>query len=221
MDNFKLMSERAAETFMLSIRNILSYSGLNEAYLESIIHSLLTSRRFTSSYVKGRGGRVPPRLLSGKFLLTYREKRGKQKKVRGVKSGENWEENKENCQREGEKLKMKFKVEKLQNEERTFFFFFSFLSFFSLFKTHKICFRSANQETWLCPFRKIFLLRPCSQAPLDLGSNLAYVVGPTVVNHQQRYGKRYQKHAWYWQQGAYINQTIEDQWLNPAARNIS
>ena len=32
-----------------------------------------------------QGGRVPPRLLTGKFLLTYREKRGKEKNGKGVK----------------------------------------------------------------------------------------------------------------------------------------
>ena len=36
-----------------------------------------------------RGQSAPPRLLTGKFLLTYREKRGKKK-------GENGEEKKEN-----------------------------------------------------------------------------------------------------------------------------
>ena len=38
----------------------------------------------------------PPRLLTGKFLLTYREKRGKKK----MEKGKNVEENKENCKRE-------------------------------------------------------------------------------------------------------------------------
>ena len=54
---------------------------------------------------RGCRGRVPPGLLTGKFLVTYREKRGKKK----VKRGENWEEkkenNKENCKSEGGNLK--------------------------------------------------------------------------------------------------------------------
>ena len=59
------------------------------------------------------GGRADT--LTGKFLLTYREKRGKEKRENGEgKSkkgkGENW----------------KWKEKKLQNEERTFFFFFFF-----------------------------------------------------------------------------------------------
>ena len=66
----------------------------------------------------GGGGRAggqsaPQRLLTRKFLLTYREKRGKEKRERG----KNWEKEKvENW---------KWKAEKLQNEERTFFFFAS------------------------------------------------------------------------------------------------
>ena len=64
----------------------------------------------------------------------------------------------------------KCKQEKLQNEERTFFFFF-----FSLFtfKNHWNLFwvnQNGNflpgkkyQEKWLCPLRKIVLLRPCYQ----------------------------------------------------------
>ena len=40
----------------------------------------------------GAGGRLPPRLLTGKFLMTYQEKRGKEK----GKRGKNGEEKKEN-----------------------------------------------------------------------------------------------------------------------------
>ena len=69
-----------------------------------------------------------------------------------------------------------------RNDE-TFFFFFFFC--FSLFETTKICFGSTkmeifyrekhltpgkkNQEKWLCPLRKIFLLRPWP-FPLSLKS---------------------------------------------------
>ena len=52
----------------------------------------------------------PPRLLTGKFLLTYREKTGKEKKGNGA-------EKKENLKREGGNWK-KMKEEKLQNQER-------------------------------------------------------------------------------------------------------
>ena len=64
----------------------------------------------------------------------------------------------------------KLKEEKLLGKDPCFFFFFS------LFKMTKICFGSTkieifyqekafhagkkNQEKWLCPLRKIFLLRP-------------------------------------------------------------
>ena len=77
----------------------------------------------------GQGGRVPPqRLLTGKFLLTYREKRGKEKRERGenwVEKVENWKWKQENVRKRGEDL---------------FFFFFCF----SLLKTTKICFGSTK-----------------------------------------------------------------------------
>ena len=81
-----------------------------------------------SMFSRGAGGRgqsSPQRLLTWKFLLTYREKRGKEK-GKGVK-----------IEKKRRKI-VKGKVEKLQNEERTFCF--------SLFKTTKICFRSTKME---------------------------------------------------------------------------
>ena len=48
----------------------------------------------------GHRGRVPLRLLTRKFVLNYREKRGEEKRENGVKI------EKENCKREGGKLKM-------------------------------------------------------------------------------------------------------------------
>ena len=61
-------------------------------------------------------------LLTGKFLLTYREKRGKEK---GEKR---WKEVKSKKGR----WKMEGKEETLQNEERTFLFFFIFIFYFLL-----------------------------------------------------------------------------------------
>ena len=98
----------------------------------------------------GGGAEYPPRLLTGKFLLTYREKRGKEKKGKGVKL-----RRKEGyCKREG-KLQMESgKVTKWGEDH--------------FFKTTKICFGLAkwkfstekkknhftpgekNQEKWLC-----------------------------------------------------------------------
>ena len=70
----------------------------------------------------GAGGQgAPQRLLTGKFLLTYQEKKRSQGK-------------KENCKREGGKLKMeggKWKSYKINEERTPFFFFFFFASHFS------------------------------------------------------------------------------------------
>ena len=66
------------------------------------------------------------RLLTGKFLLTYREKRGKEKREKG------WILRKKRRKIvKGKVENWKRKVEKLQNEERTFFFLFFFASHFS------------------------------------------------------------------------------------------
>ena len=79
------------------------------------------------SGVTGGGGQ---RVLTGKFLLLYQEKRGKEKRENGA-------EKKENQKREGEQ----FRMEKLQNEERTFFLFF--------LKTTEICFGSTEMGIFL------------------------------------------------------------------------
>ena len=100
--------------------------------------------------------------LSGKD----KEKKGKLGKK--VKKKENWKD-------EGEIFKME--GGKLQNEERFLFlflfFFFSLFTFqneWNLFLVYQngnflpgksISRREKNQEKWLCPLRKIFLLRPC------------------------------------------------------------
>ena len=98
------------------------------------------------------GGHAPLNaltLLTGKFLLIYREKRGKEKgkmekKRRKIKKGkvENW----------------KWKEEKLQNEERTSFHFSKPLKFVlglpkSEFSTGEksISCREKIHDKWLCP----------------------------------------------------------------------
>ena len=76
------------------------------------------------------------RFFTGKFWLTYREKRGK-----GEKKGkrENRGQKKENCKNRWGK--------KYENGQRIFFFFFFFFFFcFSLFETTEICFGSTKME---------------------------------------------------------------------------
>ena len=76
----------------------------------------------------GQGDRAPPRdFWSGNFSLPTRKKEARKK----GKGGENWEEKKENCKKEGGKLKMEGgKVTKWGNVtkwgEDFFFFFFAF-----------------------------------------------------------------------------------------------
>ena len=67
----------------------------------------------------GRGAECPQRLLPWKFLLTYREKRGKEK---------------------GKTEQKRRKIEKWFFFSFPFFFFFFFFFWFSLYKTTKICF---------------------------------------------------------------------------------
>ena len=92
--------------------------------------------------------------MTGKFILTYREKRGREngEKRRKIEKGkvENW------------KCKEK-KFKKSGNQERPFFFFFFLFFFlfffcFSLLKTTEICSGSTKmeifyREKWLCPLR--------------------------------------------------------------------
>ena len=108
-----------------------------------------------------QGQSAPQRLLTGKFLLMYREKR-KGWKLR------NWEEKKENYKREvGKVLKKRWGL------FFSFFFFFFLLFTFendgNLFWVYQngtfqpgksISRREKNQEKLLCPLRNICLLRP-------------------------------------------------------------
>ena len=82
----------------------------------------------------GRGGRVPPqRLLTGKFLMTYREKRGKEKMEKGWK-----------LIRKGGKLEMK--AGKRSKKRWGLFFFFFFFFCFSLWKRRKFVLGLPNWE---------------------------------------------------------------------------
>ena len=98
----------------------------------------------------GQGAEYPPdtlTLLTGTFLITYREKRGKEKR-------ENGEEKKQNRKREGGKLKMEEgKVTKSYKLRRGLFFFSFFLLLF-IFKTTEICFGSA--KTGIFYWGKVF-----------------------------------------------------------------
>ena len=93
---------------------------------------------YSGSGVTGGGGvgvqSEPQRLLTGKFLLTYWEKRGKEKREKGWK-----------LRRKGGKLEMEEQENVINGGEdfsffSFFFFFFFFFFCFSLLKTTKICF---------------------------------------------------------------------------------
>ena len=110
--------------------------------------------QWRNSRGKGAEGQTappPPTLLkgTGKFLLTYREKRGKEKT-------ENGEERKEN-RKTGRWI--------TENGRRFAFHFSKPLKFVLClpkweFSTGKsISHRENSQEKWLCPLWKIFLLR--------------------------------------------------------------
>ena len=110
----------------------------------------------------GRGAECPQRLLTGKCLLTYREKIGKEK---------NGEEKKDNCKREGGKLKMEGRKVIKWGEDLFLFFFkfiYLFLNFFFTFHFSKPVkfvlglpkWKIFYREKAFCPLRKISLLCP-------------------------------------------------------------
>ena len=78
------------------------------------------------------------------------------------KKGENWEEKNENCKREGGKLEMEVgKI--IKSGEDLFFFAFHFWKrrkFVLGLPKWEFSTGKKNQEKWLCPLRKIFLLCP-------------------------------------------------------------
>ena len=114
---------------------------------------------------RGQGAECPQRFLTGKFLLTYREKEAREK-------GENWDEKKENCKREGGKFEMEVGKVIKRGEVRTFVFVFVFhfwkrrkfvmglpkWEFCTRKKTLKKKFHAGKK------IGKICLLRPCLTA---------------------------------------------------------
>ena len=83
-----------------------------------------TPNQWHNSRGGGQGAECPPTLLTGKFLLTYGEKRGKEKR-------KNRKEKEGKLKKEGGKRKMEG-GKAIQNKVE-FFFFFSSSSFFLLF----------------------------------------------------------------------------------------
>ena len=116
----------------------------------------------------GRGAEWPLRLLTGIFYLP-----GKKEASKKWKRGK-WR------RKEGKLYKGRWKIENgrretFQNEERAFFVHFSNDS--NLFWVYQIgnflpgksiSRRETNQEKWLCPLRKNFLLRPCTPSTITV-----------------------------------------------------
>ena len=104
----------------------------------------------------GGGGECPLTLLTGKFLLTYREKRSKEKKGK-------WR------RKEGKSKKGRWKIENGRGEKlemRRWFFFFALqflkpLKWFLVYQYGNFLPEKAFHagKKWLCPLWKIFLLR--------------------------------------------------------------
>ena len=160
-------------TFSLVKAKYYHFKGtrLHSSKIRTIIVVYLWNRMFLSNYQwrNRRGGRGrcanAPRDFRPWSLLTYREKIGKKKREMG--------------QKEGKLKKRRWKIwnwrrKSYKMRRALFFFFFSKWLKFVLslpkwkFSTKKsISRREKNQEKWLCPLRKIFLLRPC-QLPSPL-----------------------------------------------------
>ena len=98
---------------------------------------------FSNSGITGgrAGGRVPPETSDWEISADLPGKKMQGKRGKGVKI-----EKKRRKIVKGKVENWKWKVEKLQNEERTFFFFFFFFFCFSLFKTTKISFGSTKMD---------------------------------------------------------------------------
>ena len=136
----------AASLCMSSLTRYNPY--LTPAHLITNITSFMF-KIAAASDVTGRGAECPLRdFWPGNFCWPTGKKEARKK----GKRGENWEEKKENCKREGGKWKLE-KVTKWG--EGPFFFFFFFFFCLSLFKTTKSCFGSTKMEIFC--FEKAFL----------------------------------------------------------------
>ena len=154
----------------------------------------------------GRGQSASQRLLTRKFLLTYREKRGKENVEKG---GKLERKRRKNCKREGRKLKMEGGKSSIMRRGPFFsflFFFFFFFCFcfffvfvfvffcFLLFKTTKICFGATKMELFyrkkhFTPGKKSGKMtfpphKKCScYAPFPELSQAPISIVVTLVNH--------------------------------------
>ena len=116
----------------------------------------------------GAGGRVaecPPRLLTGKFLLTYQEKRGKEKRKNEAEKKENWESG-------------KFKVTKWGEDLFFFFFFFCAFPFWKPLKfvlgLPKMEFSTRKKHYALGKKSGIMTLPPLKNIPLTSLTKMMY-----------------------------------------------
>ena len=118
----------------------------------SHIINVLICAKFAETFfsvVTGGGQSAPQRLPTGKFLLTYWENIGKEKKGNGGKKEGKLKKKKTKTKKErkkkkneGEKLTME--GGKVRKWGEDFFFSFLFFFFFSLFKVTEICFGSTK-----------------------------------------------------------------------------
>ena len=120
---------------------------------------------------RGRGQSAPLETSDREIFADVSGIRKKEARKKG-KRGENWEEKKENCEREGGKLELE--VGKVIKRGEDLFFFFPC---FWLLKTTEICFGSTKigifyreksisrqkkiGKNYFAPLSKIYLLRPC------------------------------------------------------------
>ena len=99
--------------------NPLPFRNCQFEFRISVCTVLYMSRKQWHNGGGGHGGRGPPqRFLTRKFVLTYWEKRGNEKRGNGA-------EKKENQEREGGKMKMESGTVAKWSEDLSFFFFLS------------------------------------------------------------------------------------------------
>ena len=131
-------------------------------HFRSVKSKLQTGPGILLSGVTAGGKSAPLTLLTGKFLLTYWEKRGRKKR-------ENWKEKKRRKIEKGKVENWKWKEEKFKNKEGIRGGLFSFQNHWNLVWVYQngnflpgktISRREKIQEKLLAPSWKIFLLRP-------------------------------------------------------------